>query len=319
MIHIYKTLTKAIKDGDDALIQALFRVEIKSTMLHTLCPGCGPLSTALERLKIVVVKELIQTGHSTRFEACPGSAYRDYTALHFAAEQRSLQEIQHMMLSKESVCDLKLYHHVPALHLAVVSSNVAGVETFLKHYENLPIEVPSYIDSIIVRPQNSSILEEQTHSPLKIKFGKSWYPLGTALHTAAAYGELDSAKLLLAHGANVNNQNTEFSTPLHHAAAQDRADMVKLLLDEGADIEARDHWGLTPIALAAMYSAASTIHVLHSSGASLPQSDVQVLCKRILASNPTSLALIISEGISKTVRRFLHKVRECFGGSHEQR
>ena len=58
----------------------------------------------------------------------------------------------------------------------------------------------------------------------------------TLLHHMAAEGELAKAKLLLAHGADIDAVDEEYrSTPLGVAARRGQDKLVKLLLDSGAD------------------------------------------------------------------------------------
>jgi ankyrin repeat protein len=75
-----------------------------------------------------------------------------------------------------------------------------------------------------------------------------WRPdFGTPLHQAASYGAVESAKLLLAAGADVNAGSY---TPLHHAASEGNAKMVRFLLERGAKVNARDADRNTPLLLA---------------------------------------------------------------------
>jgi ankyrin repeat protein len=73
----------------------------------------------------------------------------------------------------------------------------------------------------------------------------------TPLHVAAERGQVESARLLLAHGASVDARTDTGWTPLHDAAAEGRNGMIKLLLDNKADPQARTYTGWTPMALAA--------------------------------------------------------------------
>src|SRR5438034_9163167 len=61
----------------------------------------------------------------------------------------------------------------------------------------------------------------------------------TALHAAAAAQQLDIARMLVAHGADVNARQEEDFTPLHEAAATGQLKFAKLLLDHGADVNLR--------------------------------------------------------------------------------
>ncbi|MGH8533588.1 MAG: ankyrin repeat domain-containing protein [Gammaproteobacteria bacterium] len=85
----------------------------------------------------------------------------------------------------------------------------------------------------------------------------------TALGAAASALNLESVRLLLARGANVNPETASGWLPLHHAVdasrqsgeeLQRQLELVQLLLDKGARLEARtrsmDDWQPTPLLLA---------------------------------------------------------------------
>ncbi len=60
----------------------------------------------------------------------------------------------------------------------------------------------------------------------------------------AELGQVEIAKLLLEHGADVNARNGVANfTPLIGASHEGHLEMVKLLLDHGADIHAVDEQG----------------------------------------------------------------------------
>lgn len=71
-----------------------------------------------------------------------------------------------------------------------------------------------------------------------------------ALHNAATHGHLDTMRLLIEHGADVNEvmPNGSFYdwTPMHFAAIRDNVDVMKLLEDNGARYDLEDLMGRTP-------------------------------------------------------------------------
>ena len=73
--------------------------------------------------------------------------------------------------------------------------------------------------------------------------GQHRYLGGTALHHAAFAGSIESAKLLLDAGANVNASSDFGVTPLMAAASQGRIEFVRLLLAKGADKQAETKGG----------------------------------------------------------------------------
>jgi ankyrin repeat protein len=62
----------------------------------------------------------------------------------------------------------------------------------------------------------------------------------TALHRAAARGQVQAVRLLLARGASVNAVDDEGTTPLVAAAYRGHRQVVKLLLERGAAVDAQE-------------------------------------------------------------------------------
>ncbi|KAI4611647.1 hypothetical protein J4E83_007897 [Alternaria metachromatica] len=69
-----------------------------------------------------------------------------------------------------------------------------------------------------------------------------------ALHTAASFGQLDTMRLLIKHGADVEEVVPGWKgwTPMHFAAWTGKADAMKLLVEHGARINSKDEHGKTP-------------------------------------------------------------------------
>ena len=111
----------------------------------------------------------------------------------------------------------------------------------------------------------------------------------TLLHTAAMYGEVAVAQLLLRHGAVVNAVDAHLCTPLHWAAqwnsGQNEA-MIELLLSAGAAPELKDTVGETAIDKARRTATTSgeaggAVDMLEAARASLQKSTVDSLFEAI--------------------------------------
>uniref|UniRef100_A0A8H7N1H5 Uncharacterized protein n=1 Tax=Bionectria ochroleuca TaxID=29856 RepID=A0A8H7N1H5_BIOOC len=76
-------------------------------------------------------------------------------------------------------------------------------------------------------------------------------PQSSALHAAARFRQLDTMRILLQHGANVNEVDPNWSnwTPMHFAASKGQVDAMKLLGDVGARSDLKDANGKTPAQL----------------------------------------------------------------------
>jgi ankyrin repeat protein len=72
----------------------------------------------------------------------------------------------------------------------------------------------------------------------------------TALHAALAGRSLETARLLLVAGADVNAADAAAWTPLHLAVDSGSVELVILILDERPFVDPENGDGLTPLALA---------------------------------------------------------------------
>jgi len=88
----------------------------------------------------------------------------------------------------------------------------------------------------------------------------------TPLASAAAAGQLGIARVLIAHGANVNAQAENDFTPLHEVAARGDLEFATLLLDHGADINGRTKDGKTPLAFAEEHKQTAMLKLLRDKG-----------------------------------------------------
>ncbi len=71
-----------------------------------------------------------------------------------------------------------------------------------------------------------------------------------ALRYVAHHGYVETAEILLAHGANIHELNRDGNTPLMIAASKGNIEMMNLLLAKGADVHTKNHDGKTALDLA---------------------------------------------------------------------
>lgn len=109
----------------------------------------------------------------------------------------------------------------------------------------------------------------------------------TALMRAALAGDVELAKLLLAHGADAHIISKDRETTLMAACGTgfingyhrqkspaERLELVKLLVDLGEDVNAADNYGITPLMVAANLGDLEIVKYLVSKGADLAAHDL---------------------------------------------
>lgn len=87
------------------------------------------------------------------------------------------------------------------------------------------------------------------------------------LYFAAIMGDVEIARLLLDHGANVNGGHKTGSTVLFHAVAFGQREMVRFLIERGADVNQASRWGVTPLHRAAHGGDLAMARMLVGAGA----------------------------------------------------
>lgn len=109
----------------------------------------------------------------------------------------------------------------------------------------------------------------------------------TALMRAALAGDVELARLLLAHGADPHIISKDRETTLMAAcgtgfingyhrqrSSADRLELVKLLIESGEDVNAADNYGITPLMVAANLGDIEIVKYLISKGADLGAHDL---------------------------------------------
>ena len=99
----------------------------------------------------------------------------------------------------------------------------------------------------------------------------------TALHYAARFGRIETARWLIDHKADVNTLAYKRSTPMH--LVSDGA-VARLLIKSGADLKANDSWRKTPLQNAAEQGNKSVCDAILESGYPIDLASARWLGKR---------------------------------------
>lgn len=120
-------------------------------------------------------------------------------------------------------------------------------------------------------PRLRAILEARP-ADLHAFSGDGWTPL----HLAAAFAGPEAVRLLLRDGADVDavSRNPQQNQPLHAAVALSRnLDTIRLLLDAGAQVNAAQAGGFAPLHSAASAGSREAADLLLQRGANPAQAD----------------------------------------------
>lgn len=97
------------------------------------------------------------------------------------------------------------------------------------------------------------------------KDNEGWHPL----QLAAKRGDIEIVRLLLENGAEVNATNVDGVTALGSAVYRGYTDVAKLLVEKGADINAKEKNKITPLMVAAGAGQTNAVEFLLNMGADI--------------------------------------------------
>ena len=170
------------------------------------------------------------------------------TPLHTAAMDILVDVMRWLLNHGADVNARQVYGWTP-LHLGVVNGKPEAVQVLLDHNAdansrndkgNTPLYEAFFYNTY------SPVKEEETTSIVRrlLEHGADGTTRdhnhstpSTPLHKASSRGWLEVARLLLSHGASVDEKDEQGRTPLQVASSEGHVEMTKLLLDHGAQPE----------------------------------------------------------------------------------
>lgn len=196
-----------------------------------------PLHDACREGETAVVQQLIEGGHQVNH-----SNFDLVQPLHEACFRGHIDCVRLLLLAGANVNGRNIDGATPLCD-ACSSGHVEVVQLLL---ENGAVVNPPLL---LTSPLHEAVLRDKWDCAQALvdrgaNLDKTDCHFGTPLHAAVYKRSLQSAKVLLKAGCNVNPVKV-LNTPLHSAARQQDTPMVLLLLEFGASVTLTDNSGLT--------------------------------------------------------------------------
>ena len=256
-------LVDAVRNGDTARINSLLQDKVDVNAAQP--DGATPLLWAVHRDDVETARLLISAGADV-------NAANDYgvTPLSQGCTNRNITVIE-KLLKAGAKPNASMWTGETVLMTCVMTGNLKAVQLLLDHGADVNTSetrrgqtalmwaiAEGYPEIAQVLIASGADVQARSHM-LAVEFSPMIYDTYgddvlvssqgefTPLLFAAQQGDIDTAKLLLAKGANVNEVCPDDGTPLLVATANGHEDFALFLLENGADPNVTDANGITPL------------------------------------------------------------------------
>jgi ankyrin repeat protein len=200
-----------------------------------------------------------------------GAFIQPSMTIHEAVKSGDALNVEMLLSNNPAAIDeLDDKQQTPLHNVLVNNGKLAMLELLLRSGANVGAQDVNGVTPLMIAVYNNygdavaKILERKPDMSLKTV--KKW----SAVHYTYRNGSRYIAKLLVAHGAPLDDAEAELgSTPLHFAAACGSLDVARFLLESGANREAKDNNKSTPLLRAIRNNQVAVAEYLLEQGASI--------------------------------------------------
>ena len=256
LLKEHADVNTARPDGATALAWAVHRDDLETADLLIRAGanvnaandyGVTPLSLACTNRNAAMVDRLLKAG------ANPNAAlWTGETVLMTCASTGNLEAVKLLFAYKADVNAKENQKGQTALMWAVAKKHPEVAQALIEHGADVHARSRTFAApepfSIPCTPKDPCLTgakDGSTYAPT-VHFPKTTGGF-TAFLFAAQQGDIESAKVLLAAGADVNESTPEDGSALVIASASGQEKLALFLLDKGANPNARDGFGITPL------------------------------------------------------------------------
>ena len=207
--------------------------------------GATPLQLATENGNSAMIEKLVKAGADPN---APLTKWGD-TALMMAARTGKTEAIKVLLDNGTRINTIETWGGTSALMWAVSESHPDAAKILIERGAN--VNVRSKIVPSETRRGGSTSNSSITALPRDPEPGekpkKDYYGGFTPLHFAARQGDIESTRLLIAAGGDVNAITADGKAPLELAVYNGNYELASVLIDSKANVNHADAEGFTPL------------------------------------------------------------------------
>lgn len=184
-----------------------------------------------------IKKELAETPDLSTLELGEKLGRAEETRLHVLARTPGMEKELERLLKAGADANACNFHDSTPLHVALSPGYVRLLVEYGASFDavNKTGDTPLFTQVYAERPNTVAEMVALDPAQLNRKIGDG-DAASTPLHKAVCSTVVETVKMLLDAGANVNAVDGNGKTPLHHAIGKNRPRIARLLIEHGADL-----------------------------------------------------------------------------------
>jgi ankyrin len=233
------SLTWAVYRDDTKMVDLLLRAGAHVNVATDY--GVTPLALACANANADVVESLLAAGADPNRAKTTGE-----TPLMRCASAGAVEAVKALLEAGADVNARENEREQTALMWAAAEQRPAVVRELVAHGADLQARsklIPE-LEPYVVDTPGATVFG--SNYPPTIRFPEVTGGF-TALHFSAREGDVESARIMLEAGADVNTPHPEHGSPLVIAIASGHEELALYLLRNGADPNIKDAWGIAPL------------------------------------------------------------------------
>ncbi|EWZ86326.1 hypothetical protein NW765_001371 [Fusarium oxysporum] len=222
----------------------------------------------------------------------------EVNSLHIAAHFGLSEAIDELLAAETnpSALDIEDSYHRPPIFYAIRSGNQDAVRVLIRHGAKVEFETPWGLNPLAVAAKygHGNIAQIMIDNGAQVDHASAvWWPFYrrtckyTALSIAADGGYVETVRLLLANGADIEYENKMGEMAIFVAATAGHVEVMQLLVENGADIESANRFMTTPLMQACRYRNHEAVKLLIRCGANV---------ERVNNDDETAMSIAVTNG-----------------------
>lgn len=272
------------------LLDSFFQPTVRGVVLETYGAGNVPTTRKdlLSVLKKATDRGIIIVNCTQCFQGTVTGEYAAGTVLKRVGvvsgsdmtPEAALTKLAYLLSQEElSIDQIKSY----------IGKNIRGELTNKNERHRFSFQEREFVDTI------AKVLSQGEQLGINKELSRVMYPV--LLCSAGSRGDIEAVERMIGGDISIDMGDYDGRTALHLAAADGQVKMVQFLLDNGADVNVSDRWGATPLQDALRHHQDEIVRVLEGAGGNAQNLGLtRSFCQAVASGQFEDVKTVLAQG-----------------------